>query len=51
MIKSRGGGMGGACGMYGKERNVYRTVVDRRGYKRSLKNLRPRWVDNIKRKL
>lgn len=31
--------MGGACGMYGKKRNVCRAVVDRHGYKRSLKIL------------
>jgi len=39
--------MGEACGMYGKKM----AVVDRHGYNRSLKNLRPRWDDNIKRKL
>jgi hypothetical protein len=48
MIKFRGGGDGRGMWHYGKKINVYRAVVDRRGYKRSLKNLIPRWDDNIK---
>jgi hypothetical protein len=35
----------------GKKRNVYGTMVGRRGGKMSLKNHKPRWEDNIKMKL
>jgi hypothetical protein len=45
MVKDK---MGGACGMYGRERNIYRVLVGKPEGKRSFGRPRQRREDNIK---
>jgi len=40
--------MGGACGMYGEGRGIYRVLVGKPEGKRQLGRPRHRWEDNIK---
>jgi len=40
--------MARACGMHGKNRNVYRVLVGKPGGMKQCARLRCRWEDNIK---